>query len=597
MKPYLPLCAMVLLSACTDSSDVINNSAQVAKSAVSTIDTIKTHEPAFDEARFRQDIQTLSSDTFEGRAPTTKGEKLTLDYLTQAFSEMGLKGANNGSFLQAVPMVSYTASEDQQVNFGGITLKYRKDMVLSSRHDNQHITIEKAPLVFVGYGINAPEYQWNDYQGLDMKGKIAVILVNDPGFAKPERQLFNGKAMTYYGRWNYKFEEASRQGALGAVIIHDTKPASYPWSVVENSWTGAQQDLVQDKAVQDARVQVEGWLTLDTAKALFTKAGVNLDNLMAQAAEQATNQALSLTADIHFNNQASYSDSYNFVATLPGATADTNTKSASASSQKSQADEHILFTAHWDHIGIDETKTGDNIYNGALDNATGTAGIMEIARQFANQAKAGNGLKRSLTFIATTGEEQGLLGSRFYAANPLYPIDKTVAVFNLDSGNIYGKTSDYTIVGKGQSELETYLIDAAASQGRQATAESNPASGGFFRSDHFSFAKYGVPAVFAGGGSEPLDTVTAEYKTMMQAKMKGCYHNVCDHYHQDWDLSGALQDMSVYYMAAEALGNSQDWPGYYSGSEFNQLRPAKNGQNGANKVAAKPSSAHTVSSK
>jgi Zn-dependent M28 family amino/carboxypeptidase len=593
VKPYLPLCALVLLSACTDNPDVIKDSLQLAASPVAAIDAIKNHSPVFDEARFRQDIQTLSSDEFEGRAPTTKGEKLTLDYLTQAFSEMGLKGANNGSFLQAVPMVSYTASENQEVSFGGMTLKYRKDMVLSSRHDNQDVKIQNAPLVFVGYGINAPEYQWNDYQGLDMKGKIAVILVNDPGFAKPERALFNGKAMTYYGRWNYKFEEASRQGALGAVIIHDTAPASYPWSVVENSWTGAQQDLVQDKAAQDSRVKVEGWLTLDAANALFTKAGHNLDSLMAQAAEQATNQALSLTADIRFSNHASYSDSYNFVATLPGAAADANTEPA----QKAQADEHIIFTAHWDHIGLDESKTGDNIYNGALDNATGTAGIMEIARQFAKQTKAGHGLKRSLTFIATTGEEQGLLGSRFYAANPLYPLDKTVAVFNLDSGNIYGKTSDYTIVGKGQSELESYLIEAAASQGRQATGESNPASGGFFRSDHFSFAKYGVPAVFAGGGSKPLDTVTSEYKKMMQAKMKGCYHNVCDHYHQDWDLSGALQDLAVYYQAAKVLANSQDWPGYYSGSEFNALRPAKNRQDEAKHMASEQTSYKTTSLK
>jgi Zn-dependent M28 family amino/carboxypeptidase len=595
LKPYLPLCAFVLLTACTDSHDVTKDSSQVASSLVAATDAIKTHAPVFDEARFRQDIQTLSSDAFEGRAPTTKGEKLTLDYLTQAFNDMGLKGANNGSFLQAVPMVSYTASEDQQVKFGGIKLNYRQDMVLSSRHDIQEINIENAPLVFVGYGINAPEYQWNDYQGLDMKGKIAVILVNDPGFAKPERPLFNGKAMTYYGRWNYKFEEASRQGALGAVIIHDTAPASYPWSVVENSWTGAQQDLVVDKALQDQRVKVEGWLTLDSAKALFIKAGLNLETLMTQAAEQATNHALSLTADIHFTNQASYSDSYNLVATLAGVTANNNPSQTPP--QKSQADEHILFTAHWDHIGIDETKSGDNIYNGALDNASGTAGIMEIARQFAKQAQTGNGLKRSLTFIATTGEEQGLLGSRFYAANPIYPLDKTVAVFNLDSTNVYGKTRDYTIIGKGQSELENYLINAANSQGRQARGESNPASGGFFRSDHFSFAKFGVPAVFAGGGSEPLDAETADYKTMMQAKMKGCYHNVCDHYHHDWDLSGALQDLAVYYQAAKTLANSQDWPGYYPTSEFNSLRPAKNEQREASKMASEQTSINTSSSK
>ncbi|MFC1519128.1 M28 family metallopeptidase [Pseudomonadota bacterium] len=554
MKKILPLCALTLLSACSQQSTDTNQSLQSQQLASET-STI-----TFDEARFRQDIKTLSSDEFEGRAPTTHGEKSTLDYLTAAFEEMGLQGAYQGSYLQPVPMVSYTASEQQAVSLAGIELKYRKDIVLSTRHDKGGVNISNAPLVFVGYGINAPEYQWNDYDGLDMTGKIAVILVNDPGFANPESKKFNGKAMTYYGRWTYKYEEASRQGALGAIIIHDTAPAAYPWSVVENSWTGPQQDLVFSKAVQDERIAVEGWITMDSATALFKKSGFELDTLMARAANSAINIDLKQSADIAFSSKAEYADSYNVVATLPGSDA---------------ADEHVLFTAHWDHLGVDPTKDGDNIYNGALDNATGTAGIMEIARQFAKQAKAGNPLQRSVTFIATTGEEQGLLGSRYYAANPIYPIDKSVAVFNLDSTNVYGKTQDYTIVGKGQSELERYLTEIATSQNRTVTRERNPASGGFFRSDHFSFAKLGVPAVFAGGGSVPLDEQTAQYKQQMQKLMKGCYHNVCDHYREEWDLSGALQDISVYYQAAETLANSQDWPGYYEASEFNRLRPAK----------------------
>ncbi|WP_445773162.1 M28 family metallopeptidase [Shewanella sp.] len=550
MKRLFPFCAVALLSACNggESNHALQESPQ------------KITQVSFDEQGFRTDIATLSSDKFEGRAPTTHGEKLTLDYLSAAFADMGLIGANNGQFLQAVPMVSYTASEQQQVNLAGIEMQYRQDIVLSSRHNQQQVTINDAPLIFVGYGINAPEYHWNDYQDIDMTGKIAVILVNDPGFAHPNDKKFNGNAMTYYGRWSYKFEEASRQGALGAIIIHDTKPASYPWSVVENSWTGPQQDLVLNKAEQAKRVQVEGWLTLDSATRLFDKAGLSLPALMDRAANSPLNVDLAQTASIAFANKADYADSYNVVATLPGS---------------SQIDEHILFTAHWDHIGVDTSKTGDQIYNGALDNASGTAGILEIARQFAKQAKAGHGLKRSLTFIATTGEEQGLLGSRYYAANPLYPINKTVAVFNLDSTNVYGKTKDYTIVGKGQSELEVYLEKAAATQNRVTTGESNPASGGFFRSDHFSFAKLGVPAVFAGGGTEPLDEATAQYKAAMSEQMKGCYHNVCDHYRADWDLSGALQDLAVYYHAAETLANSQDWPGYYASSEFNSLRPAK----------------------
>lgn len=549
MRRLYPFCALAMLSACSP------NSAQHDANSSAALKPVQMNE-----ARFRNDIKALSSDEFEGRAPTTHGEKITLDYLTKAFTEMGLKGAYQGSFLQPVPMVSYTADEAQQVTLAGLPFQYRKDLVLSSRHDNGGVNIENAPLVFVGYGVNAPEYDWNDYQDLDMKGKIAVILINDPGFARPDSGKFNGKAMTYYGRWSYKFEEASRQGALGALIIHDTEPASYPWSVVENSWTGPQQDLVQSKAEQDSRVQVEGWLSLDTATQLFDKAGLSLPNLMARAADSPINLPLEQTASIAFNNKAEYANSYNVVATLPGNT---------------QAEEQILFTAHWDHIGKDETKAGDQIYNGAMDNASGTAGILEIARQLADNAKQGHGLARSVTFIATTGEEQGLLGSRYYAANPLYPIDKTVAVLNLDSTNIYGKTKDFTIVGKGKSELETYLIDAATQQNRIAMGEKNPASGGFFRSDHFSFAKLGVPAVFAGGGSEPIDEATATYKAQMQATMKGCYHNLCDEYREDWDLSGALQDLQVYYQVTRTLGNSKDWPGYYQGTEFNSLRPAQ----------------------
>ena len=549
MRRLYPVCALAMLSACSP------NSAQPDANSSTALKPVQMNE-----ARFRNDIKNLSSDEFEGRAPTTHGEKLTLDYLSKAFAEMGLKGAYQGSFLQPVPMVSYTAYDAQQISLAGLPLTFRKDIVLNSRHDNGGVNIENAPLVFVGYGVNAPEYGWNDYQDVDMKGKIAVILVNDPGFARPDSGKFNGKAMTYYGRWSYKFEEASRQGALGALIIHDTEPASYPWSVVENSWTGAQQDLVLSKAEQDSRVQVEGWLTLDAATQLFEKAGLSLPTLMARAADSPINLPLEQTANIAFKNKAEYANSYNVVATLPG------TK---------QADEQILFTGHWDHIGKDDSKEGDKIYNGAMDNASGIAGILEIARQLADNAKQGHGLARSVTFIATTGEEQGLLGSRYYAANPIYPIDKTVAVLNLDSTNIYGKTKDFTIVGKGKSELENYLVDAAKLQNRIALGEKNPTSGGFFRSDHFSFAKLGVPAVFAGGGSEPLDAATASYKTQMQATMKGCYHNVCDEYHEDWDLSGAIQDLEVYYRVTRSLGNSQDWPGYYQGTEFNSLRPAK----------------------
>ncbi|WP_394131053.1 M28 family metallopeptidase [Shewanella maritima] len=554
MKPWFPICAIALLSAC-GSEQAPTSDKSVANEVTAANTSAKV---AFNETRFRQDIKVLASDEFEGRAPTTKGEQLTIEYLTNAFTEMGLQGANDGSYVQAVPMISYTASDEQQIRLGDSTLQHRKDVVLGSRTAQEAISIKDAPLVFVGYGINAPEYQWNDYQDIDMTGKIAVVLVNDPGFAHPEGSKFNGRAMTYYGRWSYKYEEASRQGALGAIIIHDTKPASYPWSVVENSWTGAQQDLVLENQPNN-RVQVEGWVTLEKAKALFEQAGLSLENVSDRAASGPLNIPLNQTASISFTNKIEYANSYNVVATLPGTQA---------------ADEHILFTAHWDHIGKDETKTGDQIYNGALDNASGTAGILEIARMYAQYAKSDQGVSRSVTFIATTGEEQGLLGSRFYAEHPLFPLDKTVAVFNVDSTNIYGRTLDYTIVGKGQSELENYLLTALEPSQRKARRESRPESGGFFRSDHFSFAKKGVPAVFAGGGSEPIDDAVAQYKAKMREIMKGCYHNVCDEYREDWDLSGAIEDLQVYFNASRALANSKDWPGYYSGSEFHTLRPA-----------------------
>ncbi|MCH1924899.1 M28 family metallopeptidase [Shewanella sp. C32] len=511
----------------------------------------------FDEQLYRQDLKTLSSDAFEGRAPMTHGEQMTLDYLSNAFKEMGLTPTVDGSYLQKVLMVNYEADEQQQVTLAGLPLQYRKDIVLNAHNKVDHVAIENAPLVFVGYGINAPEYQWNDYQGLDMHGKIAIIMINDPGFAQPESGKFNGKAMTYYGRWTYKYEEASRQGALGAIIIHDTAPASYPWSVVEHSWTGPQQDLVTKQ--DDYRVAVEGWMTRDAAQKVFAASGLTLDTAMKRAAHKAIQLPLEQTASIAFRNSVYYADSYNVVATLEGTSA---------------KDEHILLTGHWDHLGKDDNLEGDQIFNGAMDNATGVAGILAIARQLNDAAKAGKPLKRSVTFVVTTGEEQGLLGSRYYADNPIYPLAQTVGVFNLDSTNIYGRTKDVTIVGKGKSELEQYIEQAAKMLGREAKPESHPEAGGYFRSDHFSFAKLGVPAVYVAGGSEPIDATTAAYKERMQQTMNGCYHNTCDEYHEDWDLSGTLDDLQLHYQAIRALGDSDAKPGYYQGTEFYSLRPA-----------------------
>ncbi|WP_298439667.1 M28 family metallopeptidase [uncultured Ferrimonas sp.] len=505
-------------------------------------------EQSFDEQRLRRDIKELASDRYLGRMPTTRGETLTLDYLETQFQQMGLAPANGDSYRQAVPMQRFLTT-NATLQLGQQPLKYRQQMVLNSYREQNSVQLSNSEVVFVGYGINAPEHDWNDYANVDVRGKTVLMLVNDPGFASGDPSHFKGDTMTYYGRWDYKFAEAGRQGAAAALIVHDTKPAAYPWSVVQNSWTGPKLDL---QGSLDPHPDLEGWITLDSAKALLAEAGQDFTALSQQAQQRPTQVALGLTANASLQQTTDTAISYNIVATLPGT---------------EQADEHVLYTAHWDHIG----SHLDKIYNGAMDNASGVAAMLEIARAY----RAAPTPKRSVTFVAVTGEEQGLLGSRYYAAKPLFPLASTVGVFNIDSTNVYGKTRDYTVVGFGHSQLEDYLVRAAQAQNRQVTAEANPGAGGYFRSDHFSFVPKGVPAVFAGGGSVPWDQATADYKVAMKAQMRGCYHNPCDTYRPNWDLSGTLMDMQVYYGAGQALANSDDWPGFNASSEFHRLRPAR----------------------
>ncbi|QIZ78855.1 M28 family metallopeptidase [Ferrimonas lipolytica] len=531
MRNLIGLTAITLLAAC---------------SGTSTVDSVTT--VAFDEDRIRADIKELSSDEYLGRMPTTTGETLTLAYLTAQFKQMGLKPANGDSYLQAVPMQRFTTT-DAALTLGQRHLDYPQQMVLNSYKDQQHVAIENSDIVFVGYGINAPEYQWNDYANLNVRGKTVVMLVNDPGFATQDPNSFKGGTMTYYGRWDYKFAEAGRQGAAAALIVHDTKPASYPWSVVKNSWTGAKLDLANS---QDPHPPLEGWISLEVAKSLFTDAGLDFEQLSQQATVKPTQISLGLSASANIHQTIDTATSYNVAATLPGS---------------SNHSEQVLYTGHWDHIGAH----GDDIYNGAMDNASGIAAMLEIARQFSRGPQP----QRSVTFLAVTGEEQGLLGSRYYAANPLYPLQDTVGLFNIDSTNVFGKTKDYAVVGLGHSQLERYVVAAATAQGRSVTAESNPAAGSYFRSDHFSFVQKGVPAIYAKGGSIAWDESTATYRKQMQQEMKGCYHNPCDTYRSNWDLSGTLQDMQVYFNAGNALANSNERPGFHPSSEFHRLRPAQ----------------------
>ena len=495
-------------------------------------------------------VKVLASDEFGGRAPSSPGEKLTLDYLTAQFKALGLKPGNGDSYLQEVPLVSLEADSNMVLSIGGKDYQYKKDMVMGSSRISAQEGIENSELVFVGYGVNAPEYNWNDYEGLDVKGKTVVMLVNDPGFATKDPALFTGDAMTYYGRWTYKYEEASRQGAAGAIIIHETAPASYPWSVVENSWSGEQFGFQKENNNMD-RVAVEGWVTTDVAKELFTKAGLDFDTVKTNAAKGAYHVDMGdLTASVSIKNTIKKSVSYNFIATLPGS---------------EKPDEHVIYSAHWDHLGTDKTRKGDQIYNGAHDNATGTAGLIEVAEAFTKLPKHPS---RSMTFLAVTAEEQGLLGSKYYAANPVIAANKTVANINMDSLNLLGKVKDMNVVGIGKSQMDEFLATAAKEQGRTISGDPKPSSGGYYRSDHFAFANMGIPAMYAGGGTVAADEETANYRKRMSLVLRGCYHQPCDRYRDEWDLSGAVQDLQLFYKVGFDISEQEQWPTWNANSEF-----------------------------
>jgi Zn-dependent M28 family amino/carboxypeptidase len=538
MKQYFPLALLttMVLAGCA----ITNNSASDVANGYTSI---KTDELA-------EHIKVLASDEFGGRAPSSEGEKLTLDYLTTQFMALGYKPGNGDSFVQEVPLVSLEADADMVLTIGDKHYEYKKDMVMGSSRISEHQAIKDSELVFVGYGVNAPEYNWNDYADIDVKGKTVVMLVNDPGFATKDPALFTGDAMTYYGRWTYKYEEASRQGAAGAIIIHETAAASYPWSVVENSWSGEQFGFQKQNNNMD-RVAVEGWITTEVAKSLFKDAGLNFDKMKRNAAQGAYNIDMGeLNASVEVKNTIKKSTSYNFIATLPG-------------SQK--PDEHIIYSAHWDHLGTDKNRKGDQIYNGAHDNASGTAGLIEVAQAFTQLAVKP---KRSITFLAVTAEEQGLLGSKFYAAEPIIAANKTLANINMDSLNLLGKVKNISVVGLGKSQMDDLLANAAKMQNRTISGDPRPSSGGYYRSDHFAFANMGVPAMYAGGGTEALDEKTANYRKRMSLVLRGCYHQPCDRYRDEWDLSGAVQDLQLFYQVGYDISENDEWPAWYDSSEF-----------------------------
>ena len=508
-------------------------------------------------------IQTLSSDEFEGRAPSTAGEELTVNYLVEQFQAAGLEPGNGDSFFQNVPLVALTEQGTPRLTVrapqAGLSYSWPDEFVAWTRRVVENESVSDSEMVFVGYGIVAPQYGWNDYEGVDAAGKTVVMLVNDPGFATQDDALFRGNAMTYYGRWTYKFEEAARQGAAGAIVVHEEAAAGYPWAVVSGGWTGPQFDQAGEDGNMD-RVRVEGWVRTDVAREIFASSGFDYDAL-AQAATRPDFRAVPLdaAASVAVSFDIQRSESKNVLALLPGS---------------ERPDELIVYTAHWDHFGVGDESLEDPIFNGAFDNATGTAGLIELARAFAALPERP---ARSVLFLAVTAEEQGLLGSAYYAANPVYPTASTVATINIDGVNVDGPMNDITIVGMGASELDDYLEAAAGRVGRVLRPDPEPEKGFYYRSDHFSFAKVGVPSIYTDSGIDHVKHGEEWTLARRADYTSNRYHKVTDEFDPSWDLSGALDDLELMFRVGYRLVTSEDWPNWREGNEFRGIRDADRG--------------------
>ena len=534
--------------------------------AMSTLAVAQTAAPAFDAAKLSEHIRILSDDSYEGRGIATAAEPKVIKYLSEQYAAAGFEPGGDPQadgtrlWTQAVALNKFVVSDFKaQLKVGDWTLPLEQgqQIVASTRlpTDAGHIMLMNAPLVFVGYGIHAPERNWDDFKGVDLKGKILVVLINDADFEEPALDTFGGKAMTYYGRWTYKYEEAARQGAAGMLIVHEDAPASYGWNTVRNSWTGPQFDIVRTDPSKD-RVAMEGWIQRDVAVQLFQHAGLDFEALKAQARSRDFHP-VELTGaglDVMFDEETSRIESHNVVARLAGTT---------------HPDETVLYTAHWDHIGVGTPDAnGDAIFNGAVDNASGTAGLLELARLFGAAPRT----ERSIVAISFTAEESGLLGSEYYAANPLYPLATTVMGFNMDSANVYGRTTAMSIIGFGQSDFDERVTAEIESQGREIEPDGNTQAGYYFRSDHFPLAKEGVPMAYAeSGGTFRDEPVTARIASRDEYTEKR-YHQADDEWSADWDYRGQIEDLTVYYDIGRALADSRDWPAWKTGSEFGPAR-------------------------
>ncbi|WP_347922365.1 M28 family metallopeptidase [Pontimicrobium sp. SW4] len=537
MKNFLKILVIILFISCENDKKDATNLVEVEQT------TISNH------------IKRLASDEFLGRKPFTEGEVKTINYLKDEFEKLGLLPGNGDSFFQNVPMVEITGTPSENMvisgDNGNFNLESLKDFVATTNKVVTDVGLENSELVFAGYGVVAPEYDWNDYEGIDWKGKTAVVLINDPGFKSGDSTLFKGNEMTYYGRWTYKYEEAAKQGADGLIIIHDTEPASYGWNVVESGWSGARLIIESDLP----QLNVESWISGESANKMFGISSMKGQDYKTLARNKDFKPVpLGLNVSVSISNSIKKDVSKNVVAMIPGT---------------DRKDEVIIYSGHWDHFGVGKAIEGDSIYNGAVDNASGTAGLLAIAEAF----KKDNPTKRSIAFIAVTAEEQGLLGSAFYAENPIFDPKKTVANINIDALDSPGKMKDLTITGYGQSEMDEYAKEAATKQGRYIIPDPEAEKGYFFRSDHFNFAKIGIPALYASGAYEGFDKSIEEIKAYNDFYRINKYHQPSDEYDPEiTELSGIQLDLQLFFNVGLQLANEDYFPKWYDGSEFKAAR-------------------------
>ncbi len=551
---------MLALAACSPGAEA----PAAPATPTGPVGAVLTTSPEITAADIAARTKELASDKWLGRFPGTVEGEASAQWIADEMKRAGLSPGNGDSYFQTVEMIAQTvdpATSKLTLTANGAPVEYKlgADAVyVTKRQDVSTVEFENSPLVFVGYGVVAPEAGWNDYAGLDVKGKTVVMFINDPGFITRDDTLFNGRAMTYYGRWTYKYEEAARQGATAALIIHETEPAAYGWNVVESSWTGEQADLVRADAGK-SRALLEGWITLGRATELFTAAGLDIGAMRAAANKRGFKPVdmAGVTASATINQTITKSTSRNVIGTVRGASA---------------PDEHVLFMAHWDHLGVDPDAAdgADAIYNGAVDNATGVAAILDIAEKFAS----GPAPARSVTFLAVTLEESGLLGSAYYGENPVIPLGKTVAGVNLDAIQPIGRTRDTVVIGAGASQLEDMLAEILAAQDKIIRPDPEPQAGYFYRSDHISLAKKGVPMLYPKGGTDAVDGGEARGQEANAAYRANAYHAPGDNFDEAWDFSGMEQDMRANHELATRLANSTDWPEWYEGNEFKSIREA-----------------------